>query len=305
MATERSDAALFFNEVFASEDGRAAFGGHFFIYEGTEDEVTRVTVWSGEDRWARVGDVDAIVPSLCTLARAGGKLALAALGRDGTFVLFEGTNRLEMTIPIDPGFLFQVCQVAGNLYACGSQRQVWRFDRNAWRRFDEGFVVPRSRRDNPVLYSIHGVAKDAIYTVGRGGDIGMFDGAAWRLLDSPTNQSLERVLCVSEDEVYICGNSGLLFRGSEDTWESIGPEGYDQNLWGLARFQNRTYVCSNADIFVSDGVSTTRVETGLGPDAVFNRLSANAKYLWATSGKDVLYRFDGTEWTTQIWPDNR
>jgi hypothetical protein len=305
MAKKRSEAALFFNEAVASEDGRAAFGGHFFIFEGTEDEVTRIAVWMGEDRWLKVGDVEAIVTSLDTYPQPNGKLALAALARDGTFVLLQGPNRLELTIPMDPGFLFQMCRIDRNLYACGSQRQVWRFDGTTWARVDEGFVVARSRRENPVLHGIHGLTEDAVYTVGRRGEIGLFDGRAWRLVDSPTNHSLERVLCVAKNDVYICGKAGLLLRGSEDTWESIGPEGYDQNFWGLARFKDRIYVCSNADMFVSDGTTTTRVDTGLGPDAVFNRLSANATHLWVTSGKDVIYRFDGSEWTTHIWPDNR
>jgi len=221
MAKKRSEAALFFNEVVAFEDGRAAFGGHFHIYEGTEDELTRLAVWLDEDRWGRAGDIEAIVTGLSTYPQANGKIALAALGRDGTFVLLQGTNRVELTIPIDPGFLFQMCRVQGNLYACGSQRQVWRFDGAAWTRFDEGFVVARSRRDNPVLHDIHGTTEDALYAVGRGGEIGLFDGAAWRLVDSPTNHSLERVLCVTPEEVYICGKSGLLLKGSEDTWQFI------------------------------------------------------------------------------------
>lgn len=304
MAGDRSEAALFFNEVHAVDDGRVVFGGHFYIFEGTDSEVTRVAIWLGEDKWARVGDVDAIVPSLCTYPLPDKKLALAALGRDGTFVLFQGKDRRELTIPKDPGFLFQICLVGRSLFACGSQRQVWRFDGRAWARFDEGLVTPRTRARNPVLHGIHGLSESHLYAVGRAGEIALFDGKSWRLVDSPTNQSLERVLCVSKSEVYICGNSGLVYRGSEDTWESIGPKGYSENFWGLTRFKDDIYVCSTPDLFRYDGTEMKRVDTGL-KGAIFSRLSANSEYLWATTGKDILYRFDGKKWTVQTWPDNR
>lgn len=182
MPGTRSDAALFFNDVFASEDGRAAFAGNFYIFEGTDTEVTRIPAWLGEDKWVRIGDVDAIVPSVCTYSLPNKKSALAALGRDGTFALFQGKDRQDFTIPIDPGFLFQVCQGGSSLFACGSQRQVWRFDGRRWGRFDEGLVVPRSRGRSPVLHGIDALSEKLIYSVGRGGEIALYGGREWRLI---------------------------------------------------------------------------------------------------------------------------
>src|SRR5262249_54002217 len=107
------------------------------------------------------------------------------------------------------GELFRIRFICGSVYACGQSSQVYRLERGSWVHHDRGLLDRKAE----TLEDIGGTNPDDLYAVGLSGTIAHYDGQNWRLLDSPTNQHLSNVRCISKDEVYICGNGGALFRG--------------------------------------------------------------------------------------------
>src|SRR5947207_280090 len=68
------------------------------------------------------------------------------------------------------------------------------------------------------LESMDGRSHQDIYAVGLGGEIWHFDGRHWDQIDSPTNEHLFEVSCVSPDLTYAVGNGGVVVRGNGTHW---------------------------------------------------------------------------------------
>lgn len=298
------ETALYFNEVTAIEPDIAYFTGHLFIYDDTDEEFTRLVRVQG-DSWGHLGDIDCIVWSVCAYLEKEDQRAVASLCRNGALTLFSGRSRSEEIIDITPGYLFQISKIGSALYTCGSKHQVFRRSGAQWFHHDEGMFKEQVVTGKPAFFGIDGTSEKDIYCVGRYGVIAYYDGNHWAIMESPTNSHLERVLCVSPNEVYICGKNGSLFKGSKNFWTFIGNEDYQEHFWGITRFQNKIYVCSDSHIWVYDGNDLKQIDTGLTGKVSFYRIASAGSTLWATSGREDIYRFDGSSWSRILCPDNR
>lgn len=298
---ERPETALYFNEVASIED-RAYLGGHLYIWEGTDAEFTRIAAVRNQD-WVHLGDMDAIAWSMCAYHVTGGRV-LSVLSRDGSVVTFSGVERREQQIENERNYLFQIARIEDTLYCCGGGGRVFREEGGAWAPHDDGLVPDDAEeRASAAWFGIAGTSESDIYCVGNRGAIAHFDGERWTRIDSPTNRSLERVLCRESGEVIACGREGTVLRGRGGEWAAIGDPSYTEHFWGVAEYRNEVYICSDPDLWVIRDTELVPVDTGL-PEASFYRLSATEEYLWATSGRDQVYRFDGREWIVLTSPDN-
>ncbi len=301
---ERPDTALYFNELAAVRGGFVYLSGHLYILEDEDAEHTRMARVN-QSGWGHLGDIDGIVWSVCAYEESDGARTVIAACKDGLVRCYQGTATQDEQIDIGSGSIFQVRRIGSTVFACGSLHQVYRRTDSAWDHFDSGIAEQPEQERRPAFFGIDGAHEDCIYCVGRRGVIAHYDGQRWAMMESPTNASLERVLCLSEDEVYICGRNGLFFRGAGNQWESLGDPGYTEHFWGLTKFQDKIYVCSDADLFEFDGNALVKVDTGLDGELSYYRLDATGDELWATSGREDVYRFDGSTWERLICPDNR
>ena len=297
------DKVLYFNEGVASVEDSFFLGGLFYEFEETETEVTRVVGYEPGE-WFWPGDVEGIVSSLVKFY-INGQPALMALTRTGGCTLFVGDDMDESQVPIDPGYLFSAVLVGDSIVACGSQNQMWRWNNGAWSRLGTGAGVNDQSGAVNALYSVSGTGMDALYAVGNAGNIVVFDGTAWSEISSPTNVPLNRVLSLGGGEIYIAGRMGQAFHSvSQGEWHPLVMEGLKDNFWNIRRFKGEVYLSTATALFRVAGSELERVDVGDSGPTDFARLFANDSYMWATTGTDQVFRFDGGDWVELVFPDN-
>ncbi len=293
-------------------DGVAIDQGDLRIYLGsgfsTQDlDASRMLLLSGAGRWM-THDIPSRVISVH--ARRS-PLELYGLGRDGFVSIATTTRVAEEAIPDAGtgrgkfGYVTQIRSIGEQLHVCGSLHQVYRRVRAGWEHIDDEILVRNVRAVGYNLNSIDGTAPNDIYTVGDRGHIFHYDGTRWRETGSPTNYDLERVLCASADEVWICGMHGILMRGNRSGWELLGdPEEFVEDFWGIAVFQDNVYLSTARGIVKWDGTGFDPVDVGVPFSGSFHRLTASDKTLWAVGVNDLVC-FDGQRWTEVVYPGNQ
>ncbi len=303
-SSKRRPFAAYFNEVEVSAPGSVYLTSHLHAWDEAGEERTRIVKYDNGE-WFHVDDIKGIVHSLCLATRP--KRVLWALARHGDARSFsnDGVKDEEVLPDILNGYVFRMRQLGSTMYACGGQHMVLRREKGRWVHHDEGLFTPAVEGNiDRSFFDMEGTGEGDIYCVGGGGAVAHFDGQQWTLLESPTNYNLYRVLCRSPEEVYFCGNGGTLFRGHRDGWESLGLSDPEQTLYGMAWFRDRLYVCSTQGLWRLEGDVLEPVELGLKGEVSYYRLAASDQELWATSGAECIYRFDGHRWERLVSPDN-
>ena len=97
----------------------------------------------------------------------------------------------------------------------------------------------------PNVTAVHGIARDLIYAVGYFGFIARWDGARWHTIPPVTKVILVAVTVVSPDEIYACGDGGVLLDGSVHGW-ALGLE-WPKPLFGVAKFCGDLWVGAQVD----------------------------------------------------------
>jgi hypothetical protein len=197
------------------------------------------------------------------------------------------------------GALFRIRFIGEDIYACGQSSQVHILRGKGWQHFDDGILL----RGGTTLEDIDGTGPEDIYAVGWKGAICHYDGKRWTKLDSPTNQHLSNVRCVSRDEVYVCGNRGSLFRGNRGHWEFIGDPDFTENFWGMAVFEGQLYLTHNLGLVKHDGSELIPIDVDIARKLTCHRLHGADGVLWSFGEKELL-RFDGTSWGEVVCPEN-
>jgi hypothetical protein len=261
------------------------FDGEWYCHDFENADVTSVTFRDGV---CYLMGMNGVVHSC---GRAGREFSLDSV-RD---------SYLETLVPIEPHFgaLFRIRAIAGDVYACGQSSQVYVLRGGGWQHMDAGLLAPGAA----TLEDIDGTAPDDIYAVGWKGAIRHFDGRKWSIIDSPTNQHFSNVRCVSREEVYLCGNSGSLFRGRGDTWEFIGDPEFHETFWGMAWFDKTLYLSHNLGLMQYDQRELVPIEVDIGRPLSCHRLHAADGELWSF-GEAELLRFDGSAWGEVVCPEN-
>lgn len=254
-------------------------------------------------------DLDTIVKSAI---RAGDPSAGYALGQDGVLSIARpGDFRQEYIADAGTGkgkygYVNRIRLIAGNFYVCGHAGQVYRRTSGGWVHMDDGLLKPaKQAKDAISLYDIDGTGEDDIYVCGLEGILAHYNGSGWTRLDSPTDDHLERVHCVSAAEVYLCGGSeevGRLFVGSRDKgWQEYNiPTG--GGFWGLTVFKGTPYVCSQDRLFSLVNDDLVEIKPDLDPPIRYFRLVSNAEIMWSI-GNEHLATFDGLNWERVHHPD--
>jgi hypothetical protein len=200
------------------------------------------------------------------------------------------------------GAVSQIRQIGEHLYVCGMQGQVYRRDESGWVHVDNGILDRKIATGALHLNSIDGASERDIYVAGFGGRILHFDGKRWTELVSPTNVHLERVRCVSESEVYFCGNKGTFIKLANGTFTDHSID-IEDHFWGLTSFEDKVYLATLKGLYVFDGTRVRPVDTKLKPPIDGYRLDARDGQLWSF-GVDDLAWFDGKKWHRLKHPDN-
>ena len=286
-------------------DGTVARNGLVYIASKLHDidpedyDFSRLFIYR-DGEWRRQ-DFQWDVVSVASKRTEPEGITLTALSMQGD--VFLGTNTSATNEKIKDagtyagkGAVRQIRFIDGSLYVCGTNGQVYRRRGSAWAHMDDGLLNP-----DWDLNSIDGLAERDIYVVGQRGRIFHWNGKEWREVKSPTKSHLERVRCVSPDEVYACGHDGVLLRGNHrDGFKLLSSGG--ENFWGLEVFQGKVYLAGRT-LFLFDGEAVSPLTTGLDPEIDGYRLDAKDGVLWSFGVNDLAW-FDGKTWTRVQHPDN-
>jgi hypothetical protein len=278
-------------------------------YNALPDEnMTRVMLKFGEDWYHHDVDDDSI--SSVTLDRD--EMSVILLGRHGLvkvgggggqpFTLDNlGNNpfRYERVPSADYGELLCVRDVTGLVAACGQSRQVYRRAGANWVRMDTGMRKMAAAS----LEGIDGTGPSNIFAVGDYGTILHYDGSRWIELDSPTNRPLAAVRCAAPDEVYVCGNDGILLKGNRNAWQILASGEFSSHFWDLEVFDGKIWVAHSQGVLRYDGTTVEPVDLQLGKMIGHHKLHAADDILWSFGVDDLCY-FDGRTWREVICPEN-
>jgi len=211
--------------------------------------------------------------------------------------------------------------IDGEIYACGGVRKVLK--RNAYNDWTDITL----QQDHPQLremfielakqgqtsgqdsfVSMDGFCSNDIYACGSKGDCWHYSNKQWQLMNIPTNQDLNKIVCAGDDNVYIAASNGLIikgqanYEGKPESWtllqsdiESLFGYSFEGAVW----FKNSLYLSTSNGLYklVNDKLVEVKVDG--------KRLSSYQKL---TTNNDTLilfgpYRaiaFDGETWTEII-----
>ncbi len=276
-------------------------------YEDDDVEFTRFYTYNHDTGMWRHTNWNHDIASV-SYTRIGPERTWHLLSKRGILVQYSADGSRELIIPdadTGPGKLGYVTQIqliADQLYVCGFRRQVYRLDGDIWTHLDEGILAPVEDLTHG-FQSIDGNAPDDLYAVGLQGEMFHYDGRSWQQIDLPTNRDLNRVRCVRPDLVYACGDSGVLIRGSGNTWDLIQNSDVTPHFYGVEVFNETVYLSSLSGLWFLNGDVIASVPTELDPAPKGYRLHTRDGMLWSF-GQDDLVFFDGTKWERIICPDN-
>lgn len=300
----RKDTDLYFTTVIADSPDLAFFGGHLYL-EGAEPSLTRISMLKG-GQWFHIYDIDDVVYAACKRAPQypGDRGNLCFLGRRGFFREHpRGKQPIDTPLKSRIGYFYALKEIGQQLYAAGTQNQLFRHDGQAWVDADQGLYSPLQEQVSATLNGIDGFNADDLYAVGMGGAIWHWDGRIWTQLDSPTNVTLNSVRCSASGDVFIGGAGGILLRGNaRQGWQDLSDSGVSTDSFELmTEFQDVLYIAARHSLLSFDGSDLRVCATPKVEDCAFFSLDASTDALW-TVGNDTVMCFDGASWTHYRYP---
>jgi hypothetical protein len=148
------------------------------------------------------------------------------------------------------------------------------------------------------IVSMHGLAPDLLYAVGRDGFVGRFDGSAWKRFPVPTEEILRSVHVVGRDEIYACGYNGTVLEGSASGWGRIAENYIDQApLLSVAKFKGQLYLAGGPQGVLRRVRNTDRIEV-VKDNILATWFDATADHLLITCDEEICGTNDGKNWVS-------
>lgn len=299
----RRDTDLYFTHVISGAPNVALLLGHLYL-EGHEPSITRVMVVR-DGTFYFVYDLPDIIYGATLLPATDERpFALAMLGRRGLLRINPtGQAPWDETLALPNAYLMDLQEISGELYACGTQRQVHHRGADGWRRMDDGCHVPLADQVTCCFNAMDGFGADDIYAAGDGGALWHWDGRQWRPLVSPTTLAIRVVQCMPDGSVVLAGDAGTVFRGNRlEGWRTLTAPAFEHlSVERACLFQGTLYLCAQRELLALSGDQVTRVDVPVEGHLAYFSASATDGAMW-TVGDDAILRFDGATWERFICP---
>lgn len=199
------------------------------------------------------------------------------------------------------GYIEDLKVIGNSLFICGVRRQVYQYIDNNWQLISQN-IMPSDGDKYTDFEAIDGINENCLYAVGSDGTIFHFDGANWIQLDSPTNVHFSDVCCVDKNNIWVCGDNGIVLHGSQQQWHVISDDNdLTENWWAIEEYNGDIYIAGDDVLgIIVDGVIE---EVDIGKKISTGRLHSNDGRLWSVGESDIFV-FDGQTWTEIVCPDN-
>lgn len=286
-----------------------------FVIAGDDEAEKKDIVMSWVLRWKGFWDAQRI-PIRATGVTVVGEPDPAALfmGINGVVARWGTGPVIEQEV-IDPsdegpqhiGDLREITTIAGKAYVVGMGRTVYRCDgKQKWQRIDAGIREGPHEKSYAGLNSIDGWTGTSLVTAGFEGEIWSFNGKKWTQHSSPTNLTLNKVVCTPDKQTVICGQMGLVLQSSGRTWQIVENDATEDEFWGAAWFKDAVYLATLDDLYRLRGgrIEKVRIQPAdknkpieFSANVSFFRLHSDGNVLWSIGRKQAMYSTDGDHWT--------
>lgn len=217
--------------------------------ELAKDDVANSTfLFVDGERTARFGEPVGWTALSMAVIKEEGRLVVCALGPNGE--LWEGmpADGASTTGTIGRGgFAWRrMATIGGQVLACGMGRTVaLRTGALTWT--DIGPPPPKGDRRVLGFEGIDGTSPNDLYAVGWGGELWRRRKGRWRQLESPVSTNLNAVCCAENGIVYIVGDEGTMFFGTDAAWRIVDTRGIG-NIQDVRDFAGRVFVATDSSL---------------------------------------------------------
>ncbi|MQB41786.1 hypothetical protein [Rhizobium sp. ICMP 5592] len=208
------------------------------------------------------------------------------------------------------GCMGRIVQIGTRLHACGNGGQVYRrLDSDTWEHIDAGLLQDEADKEDLTLKAIAGVSENEIYVGGwrknvNDGVLFCWDGRRWisvtRDIPAISNIHVEHA-----GSVWACGRQGTLLHGNHiDGFRKLLEPDRARTYVSVAVYDGQVFLATEIGLYIYDGGSVRRIQTGLVPDYRDGHILQVADgLLWSIGYADIVH-FDGANWGRVPFPGN-
>jgi len=215
------------------------------------------------------------------------------LGHSGT-ILVTGAGDIQLEhLPVSEklGPALRLKNIHGELYACGMSGQAYVRRGGSWVLLDSK-LIGTAQVD---FQDIDGFGPDDLYCTTSFGEVYHFQGRQFVLVDFPSNRPLNAVRRIGVNEVIVCGDAGVAYRGNASGWTFVGDPDFTLTFWDAATYHDKLYLATSTEILVSDKGHLAPVNVDASGVMNCHRLHANDGVL-VSFGTSCILAFDGYRW---------
>lgn len=196
--------------------------------------------------------------------------------------------------PRNTGHIRSAVRLGDEVIAVGMQRQVYRRDASGqWRDMMQGLPAPSAETGG--FECCVAVSDTEIYAAGWRGEIWLWDGRAWRPIDSPTNRIITAMSLGPDGSVLACGRNGMLLQGKHDTWNTVHDGECPDDLWSIEHAFGQAFTAGLRRLYtIEDPLALA--DTNPAHAGSFGFLVSREDVLWSLGEKDFI-SYDGRSWT--------
>lgn len=296
-----------FRDIFVESPTRVLVVAGDDEVEKTDIEATWILRWNGswgaQPIWIRATSVVAIRhPEVNGLFMGiDGKIARWGAPPIKYEVIDESDDG-----PQNFGDLREIRCIGTKAFVTGMGRTVYRCDGvDKWIRMDYGIRDEDLEGDDSGFNSIDGHGEDELVAVGWNGEIWEMIGSQWTRVDSPTNLTFNKVLCLPDRKTVACGQHGVLVVNNGFGWRLVEHNVTSDDFWGLAWFKGSIYLSTLNGIYRWDDTGIFKIsilsadpeqKIEIQPNISFFRLHTDGNVLWSIGRKMSIYTTDGLRW---------
>ncbi|MCS7180673.1 MAG: hypothetical protein NZ891_04910, partial [bacterium] len=235
-----------------------------------------------------------------------------AIGEKGVILeSSDGTNWNVMTFE-DASYLYGIYGTSGNnIWACGENGRIIRFDGNRWNREDIGINwggLGIDISNLPTFYNIYIDNSNNVWVVGSGGIILRYNGTTWSRVYTSLEVNLYGIWGIG-NTFYVVGEAGTILKYDGINWlvENSGINDDLYTVWGSNA--NNIYVFGNIEVLSKIGYL---YNTGYGwqlqttniPSIKNNKkrvpiysIDGDGTNIYAVGKNGTIIKFNGINWS--------
>ncbi len=227
--SERGDHDWALPHLMSAYDARRSLADYRNPRDGLGKCLAALPVWPTSARLPKRTAFSKSTPNrqdLLCINSAGPSEAVYAGGRRGTVLRLDTEREVweSERLPSTSSVRALWAEDLGSVFALGDKGIPYRRTTGGWQAMP--VVTARGAPDNltPQLRAATGSSANRCFTVGREGRLLRRSGRQWRVMETPTNKTLNGVCAHATSDLFVVGNDGTILRlDGGGRWRTIEP----------------------------------------------------------------------------------